>query len=321
MDQGFNIPKFVNQICHTRTGRELGDHITYNNYMRKKQPKPRMEAEKLILLASEGYEYLNTVWMADALWCNVRTDMEKVITLINKYGQNLKNKNKTMQQRHFSSSSISNPIENGIVITIELCDIHEVDTTFRSLDNLISDEDEYCPIFLNDLDMIQSMDKRMRYKFFKSLEATHLSKPIVYFTYSLYSGINSYHFVWILPAESDARDDSQFAKIVTAISQDIPKYHTRHMCASFRETFSSLVSAKPVLLDEMYRYLTNDCSTSWNNASKEVRAHLLLAMTCEDTDVVVDLREHNGSPEKYSEFWEGVNDVRTRDFPSATEER
>ena len=169
--------------------------------------------------------------------------------------------------------------------------------------------------------MIQSKDKRPRYKFFKSLEATHLSKPIVYFKYSPYSGINSYHFVWILPAESDARDDSQFANIVTAISQDIPKYHTRHMRASFRETFGSLVSAKPVLFDEMYRYLTNDCLTPRNNASKEVRARLLLAVTCEDTDVVVDLREHNGSPEKYSEFWEGVNDVLTRNFPSATEER
>ena len=124
MDQGFNVPKFVNQIYHRRAGRELGDRIPYDNYMRKKQPKPRMEAEKLILLASEGYEYLNTVWMADASWCNVRTDMEKAITFIDTYGQNLKNKNKTMQQRHFSSSSISNPIENGIVITIESCDIH-----------------------------------------------------------------------------------------------------------------------------------------------------------------------------------------------------
>ena len=60
-----------------------------------------------------------------------------------------------------SNSCISNPIENGVSITIESCDVNQVDPTFRPLDNLLADEDEYHPIFLNDRDIIQSMDKRM----------------------------------------------------------------------------------------------------------------------------------------------------------------
>ena len=91
---------------------------------------------------------------------------------IDKYVKSLKKKNTMTKQLHMSNSCISNPIENGVSITIESCDVYQVDSTFRPLDNLLADEDEYHPIFLTDIDIIQSMDKRMRYKYFKSLQTT-----------------------------------------------------------------------------------------------------------------------------------------------------
>ena len=251
--------------------------------------------------------------MMESSWSNVRSDIDE-------YAKSLKKKYTMMKQLHMSNSCISNPIENGVSITRESCDVNQVAQTFRPLDNLLADEDEYHPICLNDLDIIQSMDKRMRYKYFKSLQTTHLSRPLVYYKYSPYSGINSYHFIWILPAQSCDRDDSQFAnlspKYPRTYQSNTPDIYGLH----FEKDLVRWCQPKPVLLDEMYRYLTNDCSTPRNRASKEVQERLLFAMTCEDTDVIVDLREHHGSQEKYSDFWEGINDVFTRDFPSATEE-
>ena len=48
VDQGFREPHLVDQTYQTRTGRSLGDRIPHNDYMRKKQVKPRMEADKLL---------------------------------------------------------------------------------------------------------------------------------------------------------------------------------------------------------------------------------------------------------------------------------
>ena len=90
VDQGFRVPHLVDQIYQTRTGRSLGDRIPYNDYMRKKQVKPRMEADKLLQIASEGFDYLNTVWMMESSWSNVRSDTEHMVIFINEYAKSLK---------------------------------------------------------------------------------------------------------------------------------------------------------------------------------------------------------------------------------------
>ena len=83
VDQGFRAPPhLVDQIYQTRTGRSLGDRIAYNDYMRQKQVKPRMEADKLLQIASEGFDYLNTVWIMESLWSNVRSDIEHIVIFI-----------------------------------------------------------------------------------------------------------------------------------------------------------------------------------------------------------------------------------------------
>ena len=147
--QGFRVYHLVDQIYQTRTGRSLGDRIPYNDYMRKKQVKPRMEADKLLQIASEGFDYLNTVWMMESSWSNVRSDIEHIVIFIDKYAKSLKKKNTTMQQLLMSNSSISNPIENGVSTTSESCDVNQVDPTFKPVDNLLADEDEHHPIFVS----------------------------------------------------------------------------------------------------------------------------------------------------------------------------
>ena len=100
VDQGFRVPHLVDQIYQTRTGRSLGDRIPYNDYMRKKQVKPRMEADKFLQIASEGFDYLNTVRMMESSLSNVRSDIEHIVIFIDKYAKSLKKENTMMKQLH-----------------------------------------------------------------------------------------------------------------------------------------------------------------------------------------------------------------------------
>ena len=92
-------------------------------------------------------------------------------------------------------------------------------------------------------------------------------------------------------------------RIIESIKQQIPIFHTRAM----KQQFFNLVGrispkSKPFLLRSMYQSLTNDKSAARTTAEHEVDGRLIVSLSMEYPDVIVDLRELNKNG--YQVFWE-----------------
>ena len=63
-------------------------------------------------------------------------------------------------------------------------------------------------------------------------------------------------------------------------------------------------NTKPVVLRDVYRDLTGDSSAANSLTDSEIDSRLKMAVSMEDVDIVVDLRELNeGRKGKYNVFW------------------
>ncbi|XP_013398537.1 uncharacterized protein LOC106165011 [Lingula anatina] len=152
------------------------------------------------------------------------------------------------------------------------------------------------------LDEFAPLDYRKRYIYISELI---LPMSVEVYTYKIGNNQGSLHFLWKVPARHEDRDLNTTNKLIHQIEKDIPVYHTREMRKRFRERFSLVSNAKPVLLNEMYQFLTNDSTAEECTTSKEVRQRLKFLLDVQDPDLVVDLRSMNeGRKEKYQHFWD-----------------
>ena len=90
---GLDIPKFVQKVYQARSGRTLGDILPYNNYTAKKQPKPKLSR----LRADNGVEYLQTVWIGNSMWLEVKCALQVLTDMMKKYECLLRKKNMQMK--------------------------------------------------------------------------------------------------------------------------------------------------------------------------------------------------------------------------------
>ena len=95
-------------------------------------------------------------------------------------------------------------------------------------------------------------------------------------------------------------------KIIDKIKADVPTYHNRALRKHLISQLGHISKQSNfALLCEFYRQATGDQSTSLTTAEKELDARLREALEMEDADIIVDLRENNGSrSDKYKVFWE-----------------
>jgi hypothetical protein len=91
-----------------------------------------------------------------------------------------------------------------------------------------------------------------RYRYIKELSLPYQTE-----TYSYSSGnyVGASHFVWRTPPCTDFNASKQ---VMSNIDKQIPTYHTGIMRQEFQSRFEGLVNAKPVVMQEMYRFLTGD---------------------------------------------------------------
>ena len=156
--------------------------------------------------------------------------------------------------------------------------------------------DEYAPA-----------DRKRRYTFIQDLRKG-LSKRCVLCTYSVGGPVGNYHFVWILPEKVTLEASlHENQKIIDKIKSDAPTYyHNRALRKHLISQFGRISkSSNLATLREFYRQATGDQSASLTTAEEELDARLREALEMEDADVIVDLRENNGSQsDKYKVFWE-----------------
>jgi hypothetical protein len=98
---------------------------------------------------------------------------------------------------------------------------------------------------------------------------------------------------------------SENQKVIDKLKQDFPIYHTRAMRKEFVNTYGRFTSStKPVVLRSIYRELTGDTSGSATSDEAAIDDRLKEALSFEDVDILVDLRELNeGKTSKYDIFW------------------
>ena len=106
--------------------------------------------------------------------------------------------------------------------------------------------------------------------------------------------MGNYHFIWLLPDEATLEASlHENPKIIDKIKANAPQ-------ASSNDA-SGFSYFKP---REFYRQATGDQSASLTTAEEQLDSRVLEALEMEDADIIVDLRENNGShSDKYEEFW------------------
>lgn len=103
-------------------------------------------------------------------------------------------------------------------------------TKYEMLMQVLASEDEYMPVFLND--MLLS-DKRDRYRFIQSLKEGFPIQAILY-THSLGNNVGNMHFMWHVPDEqSECEVLCQSASVIPKVQEQIPHFYTRAMRSRF----------------------------------------------------------------------------------------
>ena len=121
--------------------------------------------------------------------------------------------------------------------------------------------------------------------------------------------IGNYHFIWLLPAQVTLEASlHENQKIIDKIKTDVPIYHNRALRKHLISQFGRISGQSNLaILCEFYRQATGDRdqSASLTTAEKELDERLREALEMEDADIVIDLRENNGShSDKFKVFWE-----------------
>ena len=116
--------------------------------------------------------------------------------------------------------------------------------------------------------------------------------------------MGNYHFIWRAPEHVYIEAcSSENIRLVENIKKEIPIFHTRLMKQEFYNLYG-LISpkTKPFLLRNS---LTGDSSAARTTSEAEIDKRAAEALSMEDVDIVIDLRELNtNGKDKFEVFWE-----------------
>ena len=177
-------------------------------------------------------------------------------------------------------------------VVCKLVDVFDIEAAcvdppmYHNIDDVISHSLEYEVIHA---DQFATTDKSKRYFFFKNLQ---LSRSVQLYRYHQSGSLGTLNFVWVVPGDHRQRKHSKMVATIEEIKQNMPTYHTRSMRREFKEKFSCVAKIPPVVLTEMYRTLTSDCTAVPN---PEISNQFIDAEYdyLSDTSIVVDLRHLN----------------------------
>ena len=103
------------------------------------------------------------------------------------------------------------------------------------------------------------LNTRLRYVYLREI-----ALPFNVELYSYHHGnyLGTLWYIWRIPCDPIKYDPAKTKQMTTLVELTIPEYHTREMWKQFCERFGLVVNTKPVVLTEMYQFLTSDCSRS-----------------------------------------------------------
>ena len=229
------------------------------------------------------------------------SSVEDLISYVKKYEEYLHNCNKKMKENHNSPAPVRDFKDNWILRVVE--PVGKVTLEYGALDLFLKNMAEYQPIDLIDF---EPNDKEARRKWITHLR---LSNYFALFSFQHGNYLGNMNVVWKLPDPTE-RDTVRQVQVVNEIKQNIMKFSTRKMQKDFIDRYKACTGLQPVILRNMYMYLTEfEYQANSANAAEVDERFMKFLLESEDSDLIFDMRKNNGRPaeEKFKLFWKELN--------------
>jgi hypothetical protein len=175
-------------------------------------------------------------------------------------------------------------------------------TDYDAIDKALTEAQYYEMI---DLINFEPIDKERRRIWIQKLS---VSSTINLFIYRYGNYLGNVNIVWKIPPDAKNRDPAKAARNVNLVKGDISQFATRQMRRDFIEKYSSKCRIQPVILRNMFCFLTNMENSSTKTEAEIDERFLRFLMNADDPEIFFDLRRNNGRPNdpKYEPFWESL---------------
>lgn len=268
----------------------------YNDWKRKKMKKPRVLCETLKHHESRLSELLSQPWLSCPLFSSVRNDIEELVKAIHCYIEYLEKHNASMQQVH-QQSEPQRILEDNLAVYTLPCSIEGVSGDYQEVDDVLSSRPEYSPVCLNDFAPSD------RYKRRHWLDKLALPYKVTVMKYPHGNSLGTLYFLWKVPEKID---ETQNARLVVQLSQEVHKYSTREMRKNFTEKYHYVAKTSKSILRSIYRELSDDSASAPTLQQQVVDTRVANAVLATGSpDIMLDLRKLNGNPKStlFDDFW------------------
>ena len=196
----------------------------------------------------------------------------------------------------FENKIYSSGVESNTEITKEGSS-NKVATVYLDLDKKVRKLHLYEPLYLTEYEPEQRYMRR------DWIDGIRLSDSVAVMKRSYGSLIGNINIVWEVSSD-DPNHETNMAKAVLVVTEDLTQYHTRKMRKDFLSKYLRLVKTSKAHLNEIYRELTGYHTAA---SSEQERLHREIApfLACNDEDnMLTDLRKLNGKMgTSFTEFW------------------
>lgn len=296
--------------------------LSFNKPEKSKHRKRKIEnlsREKLFDLSFALKEAVQSMQFAKSNeWCIFKIDCLKVAHVMEDYARYLAETNQKMLRLHATPQS---DIEKKACVKV--LPVNETPhQKLRLLNEKVKSSDAYVAISV--LEYLEGhVNRKQIYEtIHNNLQLGGLSAKCVHYVYVPGGQKQALHFVWRIAEEADETEVIQECVDITrAIEKNIPHFERRVTKKSFEESYGFLTSK--VALRSMFRDLSGDGSAPINLSTSEIDRRLDYALLCEDTDILVDLRNQppKTTSDKFKLFFEETERYLSNDVGVACHDR
>lgn len=240
--------------------------------------------------------------------------VDLIVSGMKKYKIYMKECNRKTKENYSKTNPVRDINDNWYLKTIDMA--AEIKPPYQNINAVIMNIEPYQAVDLIDFEP-QNKDERKNW-----IQKLALSCPVTFFTYRYGNYLGNLNIIWKIPKVVRDRNTQKEIQTVNNVKEDIMKFATRQMRKDFIDRYKKCPGMQPVILRNMFNFLTEFEHQSSTDREAEIDERLMrFLLESEDTNLIFDLRKNNGRPvmEKYVPFWDEL--VKYLDEKSAVHER
>lgn len=237
-------------------------------------------------------------WFRNEKFKDFKREIEELIEGFSKYASFLKEQRNRTAKVHASEKPVRS-LTDSWTIHVDEGDPNDIKEEYADLKLALDLVDMYVPVFLNDFEPRDRLDRRNWLK--------HLKLPFPCKVYTHHHGnyFRNFTFVWKLDIKSHRERDLEAIDI---IRQDLPVFSTRAMRREFIDRYANAHTlVKPAIFRDVYRFLTQDASAAESTKQSQVDDRVVqFLLNADEPGLFYDLRHQNGrlADENLNPFWD-----------------